>query len=210
MRHNTVRLAGGKRFGSPWFPPLTVFERAVAVVTAVFSNDVLVFGVLIIAQLLQPTCYSCVRVRVCVAIPFILDVRHVDAPAGVTQEEGHTGFFLHLTSAVLALSFIVRRIQPPLSLVDREVEFSVPTNKSFSACWACFLFLLLFFVVFLVRKNSSSCDCTEVRTHVPTPEGLGYQLNHRGATDTQFFSTSGRCTFEFCDMQCSICFGDRE
>ena len=25
-------------------------------------------------------------------IPFILDVRLVDAPAGVTQGEGHTGF----------------------------------------------------------------------------------------------------------------------
>ena len=60
---------------------------------------------------------------VCVAIPFILDVRLVDVPAGVTQEEGHTGF-LHLPSAVLALIFLVRRIhQPFLSLVDREVEF---------------------------------------------------------------------------------------
>ena len=55
---------------------------------------------------------------------FILDVRHVDAPAGVTQEEGHTGFLiLHLPSAVLALIFIARRIQPSPSLVDREVEF---------------------------------------------------------------------------------------
>ena len=39
---------------------------------------------------------------VCVVIPFILDVRLVDASAGVTQEEGHTGF-LHLPSRVLAL-----------------------------------------------------------------------------------------------------------
>ena len=31
----------------------------------------------------------CVCVCVCVVIPFILDVRLVDAPAGVTQEEGH-------------------------------------------------------------------------------------------------------------------------
>ena len=55
---------------------------------------------------------------VCVVIPFILDVRVVDVPAGVTQEEGHTGF-LHLPSAVLALVIIARRIQPPfLSLVD--------------------------------------------------------------------------------------------
>ena len=65
---------------------------------------------------------------VCVVIPFILDVRLVDAPAGVTQEEGHTGFLIHLPSAVLALIFLARRIQPFLSLVDREVEFCVPTN----------------------------------------------------------------------------------
>ena len=49
-----------------------------------------------------------------------------DVPAGVTQEEGLTGF-LHLPSAVLALIFLARRIQPFLSLVDREVEFSVLT-----------------------------------------------------------------------------------
>ena len=64
---------------------------------------------------------------VCVGIPFILDVRVVDVPAGVTQEEGHTGL-LHFPSAVLALIFLARRIQPFLSLVDREVEFCVLTN----------------------------------------------------------------------------------
>ena len=58
---------------------------------------------------------------VCVVIPFILDVSFVDAPAGVTQEEGHTGF-LHLPSAVHTLIFIARRVQPFLSVVDREVE----------------------------------------------------------------------------------------
>ena len=64
----------------------------------------------------------------CVVIPFILDVRLlVDAPAGVTQEERHTGY-LHLPSAVLELFFLARRIQPFLSLVDRKVEFYVPTN----------------------------------------------------------------------------------
>ena len=61
-------------------------------------------------------------VCVCVAIPFILDVRLMDVPAEVTQEEGHTGF-LHLPSAVLALFFLARRISAFLSLVDREVEF---------------------------------------------------------------------------------------
>ena len=49
-------------------------------------------------------------------------------PAGVTQEEGHTGFLIHLPSAVRALIFVARRIQPFLSLVDREVEFCVLTN----------------------------------------------------------------------------------
>ena len=46
-------------------------------------------------------------------------------PAEVTQEEGHTGFFIHLLSAVRAFIFLPRRIQPFLSLVDREVEFCV-------------------------------------------------------------------------------------
>ena len=64
---------------------------------------------------------------VCVAILFILDVRFVDVPAGVAQEEGQTGF-LPLPSAVIALIFLARRIQPFLSLVDREVEFCVLTD----------------------------------------------------------------------------------
>ena len=63
----------------------------------------------------------------------------MDVPAGVTQEEGHTGFFIHLLSAVRAFIFLARRIQPLLSLVDREVEFCVLTIKSFSIRWA-FLF----------------------------------------------------------------------
>ena len=43
-----------------------------------------------------------------------------------TQKEGHTGFFIHL-SAVRALIFLARRIQPFLSIVDREVDFCVLT-----------------------------------------------------------------------------------
>ena len=42
---------------------------------------------------------ACVCVCVCVIFPFILDVWLVDVPAGVTQEEGHTGFLIHLPSA---------------------------------------------------------------------------------------------------------------
>ena len=51
----------------------------------------------------------------------------LDVPAGVTQEEGHTGFLIHLLSAVRALVFLARRIQPFLFPVDREVEFCVLT-----------------------------------------------------------------------------------
>ena len=80
-------------------------------------------------------------VCVCVVIPFILDVRFVDVPAEVTQEEVQTRFLIQLPSAVLALTFLARRIQPSLSLVEREVKF-LCTNDfySFSTCWAFFFF----------------------------------------------------------------------
>ena len=73
--------------------------------------------------------YACVCVCVVCCHPVYSGRRawHVDVPAGVTQEEGHTGFLL-LPSAVLALIFLARRIQTFLSLVDREVEFCVLTN----------------------------------------------------------------------------------
>ena len=53
--------------------------------------------------------------------------RSLDIPAGVTQEEGLIRFLIHLLSAVRALLFLARRIQPFLSLVDCEVEFCVLT-----------------------------------------------------------------------------------
>ena len=56
----------------------------------------------------------------CVFFPFILDIKFV----GRTSR-GHTGFLMHLLSAVRASIFIARRIQPFLSLVNREVEFCV-------------------------------------------------------------------------------------
>ena len=74
--------------------------------------------------LLHPKKYSftVLCVCVCVVIPFILDARFVDAPAGVTQEEGYTGF-LHLPSAVLTLIFLARRIQLFLFHVDMKSNF---------------------------------------------------------------------------------------
>ena len=51
-------------------------------------------------------------VCVCIVIPFILDVRFVDVPAGVTHEEGHTGFLIHLpSSTVKYFEFCVRTIE---------------------------------------------------------------------------------------------------
>ena len=66
-----------------------------------------------------------------VVIPFILDARLVNTPAGVSQEEGHTGF-PHLPSALIAIIFLARRIQPFLSLVDREVDCCEPRKISSS------------------------------------------------------------------------------
>ena len=73
----------------------------------------------------------------------------MDVPAGVTQEEGHTGFLIHLLSAVHALIFLARRIQPFLSLVDREVEFCVLTILIVLHPLGIFIFV---FFSFLVRK----------------------------------------------------------
>ena len=64
----------------------------------------------------------------------------LDVPAGATQEEGHTGFLIHLLSAVRAFIFLAKTIQPFLSLVDREVEFCVLTISSFPTRWAFLVF----------------------------------------------------------------------
>ena len=61
------------------------------------------------------------NISMCVVIPYIEDVKFVNVPVGVT------GFLIHLPSAVLAFVFLARRIQPFLSLVDREVKFCVLT-----------------------------------------------------------------------------------
>ena len=48
-------------------------------------------------------------VCVCVFFPFILGISLLDViPAGVTQEKGRTGFFIHVSSAVRAPSFFSR------------------------------------------------------------------------------------------------------
>ena len=79
----------------------------------------------------------------------------VDVPAGVTQEEGHTGFFIHLPSAVRALIFVARRIQPFLSLVDREVEFCVLPGNDLIVLHSLGIF---FFFFFFSEKIYSCCS----------------------------------------------------
>ena len=66
-------------------------------------------------------------VCVCVFFPFLLNIKFV----GRTSR-GHIGERSHRishppSSAVRTLVFLARRIQPFLSLVDREVEFCVLT-----------------------------------------------------------------------------------
>ena len=92
----------------------------------------------------------------------------VDVPAGVAHEEGHTGFIIHLPSAVLAFIFLARRIQSFLSLVDREVQLLSTNELIVLHLLGIFLFFVFYF---FVRKNPSSRDSTWIRTHVPTSEG---------------------------------------
>ena len=97
----------------------------------------------------------------------------LDVPAGVTQEEGHTGFLTHLLSAVRAFIFLARRIQPFLSLVDREVEFCVLTILIVLRPLGIFSFSFSFF-----SEKNPVC---RHRTHVPTCQKVTWlPLSYRG------------------------------
>ena len=108
----------------------------------------------------------CVCVCVCVCCSHLFwTSSSLDVSTGVTQEEGHTGFLIHLPSVVRAFIFLARRIQPFPSLVDREVEFCVLTTQSFST------YLLSIFIFYFRKKNvyrdsnsspnvSEGCDVT--------------------------------------------------
>ena len=73
--------------------------------------------------------------------------RLVNAPAGVTQEEGDTGF-LQFPFAVLASIFVARRIQLLHFLVD-NVENCVLKIKSSSTCW--------YYLFYLFAREESFC-----------------------------------------------------
>ena len=94
-----------------------------------------------------------------------------------TQEEDHTEF-LHLPSAVLALIFLARRIQPFLSLVDREVKFCV-LRINRSPLVGHFFFFFFFFLrgKIPVRVTAQGFEFTSRPNVRRFP---GYELNHRG------------------------------
>ena len=71
---------------------------------------------------------KCVCVCVCVFSSHLFwTSSSLDVPAGVAQEEGHTGFIIRFPSAVNFFIFLARKIQPFVFVVDREVEFCVLT-----------------------------------------------------------------------------------
>ena len=95
------------------------------------------------SKFLKATHRSTVPCVCCVFFPFILDIKFV----GRTSR-GHTGFLIHLLSAVRAFIFIARRIQPFLSLVGRGVEFCVLPGNDLIVLHS----LGIFIFSFLVRK----------------------------------------------------------
>ena len=74
----------------------------------------------------------------------------LDVPAGVTQEEGHTGFFINLLSAVRALIFLARKVQP--SFPSLTVKSNLCTNDLIVLHPLGILVLFFSFFSFLVRK----------------------------------------------------------
>ena len=131
--------------------------------------------------------------------PFILDVRFVDVPAGVTQEEGHTGFLL-LPSAVLALLCLARRIQPFLYVAfpSSTVKSTIGTNE------LIVLHYLLAFFFFAWKKNPTSRDDTEFRTKVLRSES--FEVTHWTTGATGFhIRLHSKNTLGYCLVQ-NMCF----
>ena len=101
-------------------------------------------------------------VCVCVVIPFTLDVRYVDVPAGVTQDFS---------------TFLLRCL--PSFFSQEGCSFSFPSS-TMKTHFVYYRFsrsplvgaLFFYFFIFFVRKNPSSFDDTEIRTHVPSSEGF--------------------------------------
>ena len=123
--------SGSRRPGHPHSTPWSCERAKTKLTTHVMQDSTLCPRQYLLSPLLCRGALCRVSHQPCVCVfsshPFWTS-SSLDVPAGVTQEEGHTGFLTHLPSAVRALIFVARRIQPFLSLVDREVEFCVLTN----------------------------------------------------------------------------------
>ena len=87
----------------------------------------------------------------------------MDVPAEVIQEEGHRGFFINLPSAVRALIFLARRIQPFLSLVDREDEFCVLKVLIVLHSLGTFTFYLFIFYLLVEKIPFTGIELTSQR-----------------------------------------------
>ena len=129
----------------------------------------------------------------------------LDAPARVTQEEGHAGFLILLFSAVRALIFLARKIEPLLFLVDREVEFCVLTIKPFSTRWA-FLVLVFSFLVRKIPFAGIELTSQHVRGYMDTSELPGrpaIKLMHVLLT-IPFLSLTHPAVTKKCKIQCEL------
>ena len=110
----------------------------------------------------------------------------VDGPSRSTDEQLHNNAprrkcLRKKTAACVSLFvfFTIRRGTFPYSIEDganttcltpttyyanTSVKLTIVTHLSFSECIA----IANLSIIFIVRENPSSCDCTEIRTHVPT------------------------------------------
>ena len=113
-----------------------------------------------------------------------------------TYGRGHTGGRSHRISLPsfcgACLIFLARRIQPLLSLVDREVEFCVLHELI-----VLHLLLGIFFFVSRHRDSNSRPNTRRFR-------GLTYQVNHRGNRCNLFVVVCRDCFFcsFFCVFLC--------
>ena len=99
---------------------------------------------------------------------YILDVKFVG-----NASRGHTGFLIHLPSAVLALIFLARRIQPFLSLVNCDVEFLCTNDSIVLHLLGIFIFIFYFF-----SEEKSQLPRFEV-TSQRVRRLRGYQMSYR-------------------------------
>ena len=119
--------------------------------------------------------------------------RHICGRTG----RGHTGGRSHRISLPsfcgACLIFLARRIQPLLSLVDREVEFCVLHELI-----VLHLLLGIFFFVSRHRDSNSRPNTRRFR-------GLTYQVNHRGNRCNLFVVVCRDCFFCFFFLCFFVC-----